>query len=41
MDAPTGKAKSVLISPQFAHQLAYYESAQGIGVLGPRGWYCF
>jgi hypothetical protein len=41
MDAPKGKAKSVSVSPQDAQQLAYYEFAQGIGALAPRGWHCF
>ena len=29
------------VSPKAANQLAYYSSDQGIGVLAPRGWYCF
>jgi hypothetical protein len=41
MEAPKGNPKSVPVSSQSAQQLAYYESAQGVGVLGPRGWYCF
>ena len=41
MEAPSGKTKSVPIGPQAAQQLAYYESAQGVGVLAPRGWYRF
>lgn len=41
MEAPKGKSKSVSMSPQAAQRLAYYESAQGVGVLAPRGWYCF
>jgi hypothetical protein len=41
MDAPKGKAKSVSMSSEVAQQLAYYESAEGLGVLGPRGWDCF
>ena len=40
-EAPDGKSTSVQTSPRVAHQLAYYRSAQGLGVLAPRGWYCF
>jgi len=40
LDAPKGKSKSVPISPKDAQALAYYESADGIGLLAPRGWYC-
>ena len=29
------------ISIDAARELAYYKSALGIGVLAPRGWYCF
>jgi hypothetical protein len=31
----------VPLSMKAAQELAYYRSAQGTGVLGPRGWYCF
>lgn len=41
MEAPKGNPRSVPISSQAAQQLAYYESAQGVGVLAPRGWFCF
>jgi hypothetical protein len=40
-DAPTSKPISLQLGVAVARQLAYYESAQGIHVLGPRGWYCF
>jgi hypothetical protein len=40
-DAPTGAPKSISISPQLAHSFAYYKAAEGVGVLAPRGWYCF
>src|SRR5437868_14380121 len=40
-DAPNGTSISVRMSVRVAHQLAYYRSAQGVGVLGPRGWYCY
>jgi hypothetical protein len=39
--APTGKPKSVAISADIAQRLAYYEAENGVGVLAPRGWYCF
>ncbi len=39
-NAPKGITKSVPISPRDADALAYYLSADGIGVLAPRGWYC-
>jgi hypothetical protein len=40
VEAPIGKSKSVSITLEAASQLAYYRSEQ-IGVLAPRGWYCF
>lgn len=39
-EAPKGTSRSVPISPEDAKKLAYYKSADGIGVLGPRGWNC-
>jgi hypothetical protein len=39
-EAPKGTSKSLPISPNDARALAYYKSADGIGVLAPRGWYC-
>ena len=41
VEAPEGAIVSVPISPKAAQELAYYKSAQGVGVLAPRGWYCF
>jgi hypothetical protein len=41
IDAPSGRSKSVPISPAAAQQLAYYRAADGFGVLAPRGWHCF
>ena len=41
MDAPKGVSMSFPISPAAAKQLAYYQGANGPGVLGPRGWHCF
>jgi hypothetical protein len=38
--APHGDSRSLPISARAAEALAYYESADGIGALGPRGWYC-
>ena len=40
-EAPNGTSTSVSIGLKAARQLAYYTSAQGVGVLAPRGWYCF
>jgi hypothetical protein len=40
-EAPKGTSTSVPISLKEAHKLAYYRSAQGVGILAPRGWYCF
>lgn len=41
VEAPKGHAKRIAIPPSIASELAYYESPQGLGVLGPRGWHCF
>ena len=40
-DAPSGNTRTLDLSREAAGQLAYYGAAQGPGVLGPRGWYCF
>ncbi len=40
LEAPKGTSKSVPISPDDAQKLAYYASADGIGILAPRGWFC-
>jgi hypothetical protein len=40
MEAPKATIQTVPITAREARGLAYY-SAQGIGVLAPRGWYCF
>jgi hypothetical protein len=40
MEAPKGTSRSVPISPEDAKGVAYYRSADGIGLLAPRGWYC-
>ncbi len=40
MEAPQGESRSVPIPPEAAQKLAYYKSAQNLGVLAPRGWYC-
>ncbi len=37
---PKGTSRSVPVSPANAQALAYFESADGIGLLAPRGWYC-
>ena len=40
-EAPKGNSVVVSTGREAAEQLAYYKSAQGIGVLAPRGWHCF
>ena len=40
-DPPLGKPHPVAIAPQLARQLAWYQAAEGVGVLAPRGWHCF
>jgi len=40
LEAPKGTSVSVPISPKDAEALAFYKSADGIGLLAPRGWYC-
>ena len=40
-DAPTGEPKTIAISPQLAQRVAYYKASGSLGVLAPRGWYCF
>src|SRR5689334_1309580 len=40
LEAPKGTSKSVPITSKDAQALAYYRSADGIGLLAPRGWYC-
>ena len=40
-DAPTGKSIEAVIPAAAAQRLAYYKAESGMGVLGPRGWYCF
>lgn len=42
LDVPKGTNPSVLISLRAAQNLAYYSAfGEGVGVLAPRGWYCF
>ena len=40
LPAPKGADKTVKIAAKDAAALAYYLSADGIGLLAPRGWYC-
>lgn len=40
LEAPKGTSRSVQISSKDAQALAYYKSADGLGLLAPRGWYC-
>jgi hypothetical protein len=40
MAGPKGTSRFVPISSEDAQALAYYESADGIGLLAPRGWHC-
>jgi len=41
IEAPTGDAVSVSVSPKEARGLAFYKAARGPGALAPRGWHCF
>jgi hypothetical protein len=38
---PKASTATVLVSPGTAAKLSYYASGNGLGVLAPRGWYCF
>ena len=40
LEAPQGTSRTVPISSKDAQALAYYKSADGIGLLAPRGWHC-
>jgi hypothetical protein len=40
-EAPKGESRVVAINAEAANRFAYYKSAQTLGVLAPRGWYCF
>lgn len=40
LEAPSGQAKEIRISPATAQRLAYYEAAIAPGVIAPRGWNC-
>jgi hypothetical protein len=39
--APTGGPKAVAVAAATASPLAYYQSAEGLGALAPKGWKCF
>ncbi|HEY2040027.1 MAG TPA: hypothetical protein VGG95_10205 [Edaphobacter sp.] len=41
LDAPRGKSKRIYAPPDTARRLAYYQVESGLGVLAPRGWFCF
>ena len=41
LKAPSGKSKALSISTEMAQRLAYYKAEEGLGILAPRGWYCF
>lgn len=41
LDAPTGQAPAMKILPDLSQRLAFYKAEYGVGVLAPRGWYCF
>jgi hypothetical protein len=41
LKAPKGISKPVRIAAHTAQELAHYEAANGLGVLAPRGWYCY
>jgi hypothetical protein len=39
--APTEPKNVVQVDAGIAQRLAYYQSGTGLGVLAPRGWFCF
>jgi len=39
--SPKDAAKGTELSPELTGQLAYYKAEDGVGILAPRGWYCF
>ena len=41
LKAPKGTSKAVQIAARTAQELAYYEAANGVAVIAPRGWYCY
>ena len=41
LDAPTGSPVALSIAPAVAASLAFYKPENGIGILAPRGWFCF
>jgi hypothetical protein len=41
VETPKASTASVPIGPGIAAKLAYYASGNGLGVLAPRGWFCF
>lgn len=41
LKAPHGQSQMAHIPEVIARRLAYYQAANGFGVLAPRGWYCF
>jgi hypothetical protein len=41
LEAPKGKSKVFSIGKEKAQRLAYYKAEEGVGVLAPRGWFCF
>ncbi len=41
VEAPKSTGVPEPISRRAAQKLAYYRSAQGMGVIAPRSWYCF
>jgi len=41
LEAPHGTSKVVAITADASRRLAYYKAEEGVGVLAPRGWYCF
>jgi hypothetical protein len=41
LTAPKGQSKTLPLSAKAAQRLAFYQAANGFGVLAPKGWYCF
>jgi hypothetical protein len=41
LKAPKGKVERLAVPAEIANRVAYYQAENGLGVLAPRGWYCF
>ncbi len=41
LERPEGTRQNVAVDTKAASRLAFYKAEAGLGVLAPRGWYCF